>query len=173
MLRANGDDSWFADSAIPNGPKSWDAARSSAFTAAVEDLREKLGSDISQWQYGKIHKMTYNHVLGTIKPLDKIFNRGPFPLGGDVDTVNMGATLPHQPETVITVPSFRQIVNLADMEASLSGHSPGQSGHPASKHYADFIKAWRKVKHHPMLFERSAIEANAEGILKMAPESDT
>src|SRR3989440_6677932 len=165
------DDSWFADSAIPNGPRSWDAARSSAFTAAVEDLREKLGSDISQWQYGKIHKMTYNHVLGTIKPLDKIFNRGPFPLGGDVDTVNMGATLPHQPETVITIPSFRQIVNLADMKASSSGHSPGQSGHPASKHYADFIKPWREVKHHPMLFERSAIEANAEGILTMAPEA--
>ncbi len=165
------DDSWFADSAIPNGPRPWDAARSSAFTAAVEELREKLGNDISQWQYGKIHQMTYNHVLGMIKPLDKIFNRGPFPLGGDIDTVNMGASLPHQPETVITVPSFRQIVNLADMKASLSGHSPGQSGHPASKHYADFIKPWRKVKHHPMLFERSAIEANAEGILKMAPEA--
>jgi penicillin amidase len=164
------DDSWFADSAIPNGPRSWDAARSSAFTAAVEELREKLGNDISQWQYGKIHKMSYNHVLGTIKPLDKIFNRGPFPLGGDVDTVNMGATLPHQPETVITIPSFRQIVNLADMKASLSGHSPGQSGHPASKHYADFIKPWLRVKHHPMLFERGSIEANAEGILKMAPE---
>jgi penicillin amidase len=114
--------------------------------------------------------MTYNHVLGTIKPLDKIFNRGPFPLGGDVDTVNMGATLPHRPETVITIPSFRQIVNLADMKASLSGHSPGQSGHPASKHYADFIKPWLRVKHHPMLFERGSIEANAEGILKMAHE---
>jgi len=164
------DDSWFADSAIPNGPRSWDAARSSAFTGAVEELREKLGNDISQWQYGKIHKMTYNHVLGMIKPLDKIFNRGPFPLGGDVDTVNMGATLPHQPETVITIPSFRQIVNLADMKASLSGHSPGQSGHPASKHYADFIKPWLRVKHHPMLFERRSIEVNAEGILKMAPE---
>jgi penicillin G amidase len=163
-------DSWFADSAIPNGPRSWDAARSRAFTAAIEDLREKLGNDITQWQYGKIHQMTYYHVLGMIKPLNKIFNRGPFQLGGDIDTVNMGASLPHQPETVITVPSFRQIVNLADMKSSLSGHSPGQSGHIASKHYADFIKPWLEVKHHPMLFERGAIEANVEDVLELAPE---
>ena len=56
------------------------------------------------------------------------------------------------------------------MKSSLSGHSPGQSGHPASKHYADFIKSWLEVKHHPMLFERGAIEANVESILELAPE---
>src|SRR5439155_18212660 len=48
----------------------------------------KLGSNITGWQYGKIHTMTYNHPLGMIKPLEKIFNRGPYPSGGDIDTVN-------------------------------------------------------------------------------------
>ena len=166
------DDRWFANSVIPNGPRSWDDALSSAFKAAIEDLHEKFGSDISKWKYGKIHKMTYSHPLGTIKLLDKIFNRGPYPVGGDNDTVNMGASLPNQPEIVVTVPSYRQILNLADLKASLSGHSPGQSGHPASKHYADFIKPWLKVEHHPQLFERSAIEENAEGILHMIPVID-
>ncbi|HXZ04889.1 MAG TPA: penicillin acylase family protein, partial [Ktedonobacteraceae bacterium] len=162
-------DRWFADSAVPNGPSSWDEALSRAFTAAIEELREKLGSDISRWKYGKIHKMTYTHPLGAIKPLDKIFNRGPYPIGGDIDTVNMGASLPNQPETVVTVPSYRQIVNLADLKASLSGHAPGQSGQPGSKHYADFIKPWLHVEHHPQLFERGMIEENAEGIIQMIP----
>ena len=166
------DDSWFAESVVPNGPRSWDEAISSAFAAAIEDLQEKFGSNISHWKYGKIHKMTYSHPLGTIKPLDKIFNRGPYPVGGDIDTVNMGASLPNQPETVVTVPSYRQIVNLADLKASLSGHAPGQSGHPASKHYADFIKPWLNVEHHPQLFERGIIEENAEGILRMTPHID-
>src|SRR6266705_1590244 len=31
-----------------------------------------------------------------------------------------------------------------------------------SKHYVDFIKPWLHVQHHPMLFERTMIEANAE-----------
>src|SRR5215471_652704 len=43
------DDRWFAGSAIPNGPGTWDEALRSAFTAAVADLQEKLGSDISRW----------------------------------------------------------------------------------------------------------------------------
>ncbi len=160
-------DAWFASSAITNGPRTWNDAINSAFSAAVEELREKLGDDISRWQYGKIHKMTYNHALGSVKPLDKVFNRGPIPVGGDIDTVNMGAVQPNQPEAVITVPSFRQIVNLADPAASLSGHSPGQSGQPADKHYDDFIKPWLNVEHHPMLFDRHQIEANAEGKLQL------
>lgn len=164
-----GDDSWFADSAIPNGPKSWPIALSRAFNAAIEELRDKLGDDITRWHYGKIHKMTYNHPLGMLKPLTKIFNRGPFPVGGDIDTINMGASLPNQPEVVITVPSYRQIVNLADINSSVSGHAPGQSGHPASKHYADFIKPWLRVQHHPMLFDRPTIEENAAGTLYLTP----
>ncbi len=164
-------DGWFADSVVSNGPNSWDEALSRAFKAMVDELQEKLGSDASRWKYGAIHKMTYNHPLGMIKPLDRIFNRGPYAVGGDIDTVNMGATLPNQPDTVITVPSYRQILNLADLKASLSGHAPGQSGHPASKHYADFVKPWLNVEHHPQLFERSMIEEHAEGTLLMMPKT--
>ncbi len=169
-LLNQGDDNWFADTAVPNGPVTWQAACSSALSAAIGELQEKLGNNVAQWQYGRIHRMTYNHPLGTIKPLNKWFNRGPFPVGGDIDTVNMGATMPNDPHVVITVPSFRQIVNLADLKSSLSGHAPGQSGHPASKHYDDFIKPWLKVEHHPMLFERGMIEAQAEGVLSMMLE---
>jgi penicillin amidase len=70
---------------------------------------------------------------------------------------------------VITVPSFREIVNLADLSASLSIHAPGQSGQLGSKHYADFIKPWRRTEHHPMLFDAQSIEANAEGVLRLVP----
>lgn len=163
------DNSWFADSVVPNGPRSWEAALHYAFEAALEELREKLGDQPSAWQYGKVHKMTYAHVLGMVKPLNKIFNRGPYPIGGDIDTVNMGAVSPTQPETVITVPSFRQIANLADLAASLSIHAPGQSGQPASKHYDDFIKPWRNGEHHPMLFDHEMIEEHAIAELRMLP----
>lgn len=168
MMNAH-DDAWFANSAVPSGPKTWDAAMSSAFSAAVEELREKLGDDVARWQYGKIHHMTYNHPLGMVKPLDKIFNRGPYPAGGDIDTVCQMATLQHDPETVLVVPSYRQIVNLADLPHSLSMHSPGQSGHPASKHYDDFIKPWRHFEHHPMLFDRQEIVDSAEATLRLSP----
>ncbi len=169
MLNAH-DDTWFATSVIANGPTSWEEALSRAFAATLEELRETLGEDVTQWQYGAIHTMTYNHTLGSVKLLAPFFNRGPFPVGGDIDTVNMGASLPNDPKTVITVPSYRQIVTLANLDNSLSGHAPGQSGHPASKHYDDFIQMWREVAHHPMLVEHSRIEANAQGMLHMVPK---
>jgi len=169
LLNAH-DDAWFADSVIANGPRTWDAALDSAFHAAIEDLRARLGDDVKRWRYGAIHKMTYQHPLGMVKAFKKIFNRGPIPFGGDIDTVNMGSSLPSRPEVIITVPSYRQIVNLADPKASLSIHHPGQSGHPASKHYDDFIKPWLRVEHHPMLFEREMIEQNTEGTLRMKPK---
>ncbi len=163
------DDSWFADSALPNGPRTWTTTLLSAFEATLDELQEKLGADPTRWQYGQIHKMTYAHPLGRVKPLDKVFNRGPYPVGGDIDTVNMGAVSPADPETVITVPSFRQIANLADLSASLSLHAPGQSGHPASKHYDDFVKPWLNVEHHPMLFDHEMIDELADSKLKMIP----
>ncbi len=170
LLKAQ-DDSWFATSVIANGPTSWKEALSCTFTATVEELRETLGDDLTRWQYGTIHTMTYNHTLGSVKLFAPFFNRGPFPVGGDIDTVNMGASLPQDPKTVITVPSYRQIVTLDDMNNSLSAHAPGQSGHLASKHYDDFIQMWLHVDHHPMLVEHERIEANSQGILHMVPKA--
>lgn len=163
------DDQWFAESVVPTGPRTWENALRRAWEETIAELCAKLGSDPANWQYGKIHKMTYAHVLGMVKPLNKLFNRGPYPVGGDIDTVNMGAVSPTQPETVITVPSFRMIANLADLAGSLSIHAPGQSGHPASKHYDDFIKPWRNVEHHPMLFDHEVIDEQAVGKLRMMP----
>jgi penicillin amidase len=163
------DDRWFADTAVPNGPNSWKTALEAALTSAIEELQATLGTDISHWHYGKLHRMSYNHALGVIKVLSKFFNRGPFPVGGDADTVNVGVTLPTQPQEVITVPSYRQIINLADLTTSLSCHAPGQSGHPTSKHYDDFIPMALAGAHHPMLFAREMIEAHQEERLYLRP----
>lgn len=163
------DDSWFANSPILNGPRTWTVVLQSAFESTIDELSDKLGANPANWQYGKIHSLTYGHLLGLVKPLDKVFNRGPYPAGGDIDTVNMGAVTPGKPEAVLTTPSFRQVLSLADLAASLSMHAPGQSGQLTSKHYDDFIKPWRNTEHHPMLFERSMIQENAEGVLRMVP----
>ncbi|MBA2679320.1 MAG: penicillin acylase family protein [Ktedonobacteraceae bacterium] len=163
------DDRWFADSVIANGPRSWSVALARAFDATIDELSVKLGNNVLHWQYSAIHKLTYNHPLGMIKPLDAIFNRGPFPFGGDSDTVSMGNTSPQNPTKVIVVPSYRQIVDLGELANSRSIHAPGQSGHPADKHYDDFIKLWQENKHHTMLFTREAIESEAEATLFMHP----
>jgi penicillin amidase len=49
-------------------------------------------------------------------------------------------------------PSYRQIVDLADMEASLFVHPMGQAGHLLSPHYADLLPLWARGDYLPMGF---------------------
>ncbi|GLV59450.1 peptidase S45 [Dictyobacter sp. S3.2.2.5] len=160
---------WFSDSVIPNGPKTWSVALERAFEATLEELRDRLGSNILRWQYGAIHKMKYTHPLGAVKAVESFFNRGPFSVGGDSDTVNVGSSIITDPENVMVVPSYRQIVDLDQFSRSSSIHAPGQSGQPGSKHYDDFIALWRSGQTHPMLYRREEIEAQAEGTLHLNP----
>jgi penicillin amidase len=137
---------------------------------AVEELTKRFGSDMAKWQWGKLHTATFKHELGVEKPLPLylIFNKGPFATAGDDNSVANGGYNEQYAQT--TVPSYRQIVDLSDFGKSLSQHTTGESGNPFSKHYADFIKPWIQVQHHPMLFDRAAIEQNKEGILTLSAQ---
>jgi penicillin amidase len=164
------DDNWFADSLFVNGPKTWEAALERTFEATLDELREQLGNNILRWQYGTIHKMKCVHPLGAIKPLEKFFNRGPYPIGGDNDTVNVAASAYNAPAEVLSVASYRQIIDLGNLANSRAIHIPGQSGHPASKHYDDLIPLWRENKSHPLYFDIDTIETEAEEILHLLPK---
>jgi penicillin amidase len=164
------DDNWFADSLFANGPKTWAMALERTFEATLDELREQLGRNILRWQYGAMHKMRCVHPLGAIKPLEKFFNRGPYPIGGDNDTVNVAASAYNAPEEVLSVAAYRQIVDLGNLANSRAVHIPGQSGHPASKHYDDLIPLWRENNSHPMYFDADTIETEAEGVLILLPK---
>ncbi|GCE27817.1 peptidase S45 [Dictyobacter alpinus] len=164
-------DSWFANSILPNGPTSWQIALERAFEGTLEELKVQLGGNILRWRYGAIHSMKYAHPLGTVKALESFFNRGPFPVGGDGDTINVGSANSATPENVLVVPSYRQIIDLHDFSASRSIHAPGQSGHPASKHYDDFIELWRNGETHPMLYKQEEIEKHREEKMRLEPKN--
>jgi hypothetical protein len=51
--------------------------------ASQEGLRSANG----RLDLGKFHSLTFGHTLGSIKPLERIFNRGPYPIGGDGNTI--------------------------------------------------------------------------------------
>ena len=106
------------------------------------------------------------------KPFDQVFDRGPFPLGGDTDTPLQTAMRPDTPyETKVWAPSFRQIIDMGNLANSKVIHPPGQSGHLASPHYDDLAHLWLEGEYHPMLWTREQVEAEAEGKLIIASKS--
>jgi penicillin amidase len=155
-------------------PQSWwmrqaggrDAVLTRSLKQAIGWLRSTLGPDQSQWQWGKIHRATFPHAMALQKPLDRVFNRGPYPIGGDTDTVCQVAMLPDDPyDNKAWAPTYRQIIDLGDLSRSQWIYAPGQSGQVGHRHYDDLIDPWRKGETIPMLWTREQVDDAAEGRL--------
>ena len=140
-----------------------------AFADALKYLGRHYGDLHTLWRWDKMHTAHFDHPLGAVKPLDRIFNISGVPVGGDNFTVNPGSFKYKDLFSVNKGPSYRQIVDLSDWNNSRSMHTTGQSGQPFHKHFSDMIEPWRKVEHHPMLFDRAQIEQNREGLLVLVP----
>jgi penicillin amidase len=141
-----------------------------ALGESIAFLKTTCGSRTADWSWDKLHQITFGHSLGSVKPLDRFFNRGPFPLGGDYDTIwASGATRHDLSHDLIVGPPFRYVADLRDWNKSLSMLAPGQSGHPMSPHYADNIQRWLRGEYHPMLFDREAVLAEADATLIIDP----
>jgi penicillin amidase len=135
---------------------------------ALRYLRENHAAD---WSWGAVHVAGFHHPLGSKKPLDKIFNRGPFPYGGDTNTVWQASFVPNLPISPAGgfTASWRMIYDLADWDASRAVNTTGQSGHPASTHYDDMIWMWLRGQYHPMLWSRARVDAHSAHRLTLQP----
>ncbi len=54
---------------------------------AVGILEKRTWPGYGAVELGPSAPMTFNHILGQQKPLDKVFSVGPFPVGGDGNTI--------------------------------------------------------------------------------------
>jgi len=162
---------WFDDRRTPE-VEDRDAILLLALADAVEELSELQGEDPTAWRWGDLHRATFeNQSLGQsgIGPIERIFNRGPAEVDGTVATLNNTGYDLADPFDVETVPSYRQIIDLADLSRSVSVHTTGQSGHPFHPHYDDMIDLWRNIQLHPMLWAREDVEASAADHLTLTP----
>jgi penicillin amidase len=91
------------------------------------------------------------------------------PSAGDWSTVNVGSVATDHPYDQISIASYRQIIDLSPANDSRFIDAVGQSGHPQSPHYDDFLSDWHDVKHRAMRIERTDVERSAAGFLRLVP----
>ncbi len=153
------------------GGRSWAAILYEALERSVEELRERLGSDPERWSYGRLHSLMLRHPLGNVPALAPLFNRGPWPTGGDLDTVNQHF-LPRNPVAGprYNAASYRQILDPGDWNSARIILPAGQSGHPASSHYADMAAPWRAGAYLPLLWTPAAVARYTVATLSLEPE---
>ena len=137
-----------------------------ALDRALDDLAGRMGQNMANWQWEKIHHTQYPHrPFSEVDMLRRFFHRS-IPNGGDRYTVNVAPADTGDLYNQTHVPSYRQIVDLADFNRSLFMTTTGQSGNVLSPHYADFIERHRDVEYLPMRFGRDHVEGD---VLRLSP----
>jgi penicillin amidase len=119
------------------------AFRSETLQRAAALLRDRIGRDPEDWQWRRLHTARFPHgVFGGVPVLRRLFS-AQTGQGGDASTVNVGAYRRDGTFTMGEGPSYRQIVDLSDLEKGLWVHAPGQSGNVFRSGYRALIPAWR------------------------------
>jgi len=138
---------------------------------AVEELKHKLGDNMSEWQYASnnYHHAWMKHPLSdaadeaTRKKLDV----GPTPRKGSGSTP--GATGNGDLQTHGA--SFRVIIDTKDFDHALFNNAPGQSGNPESKFYHNLFESWAADKLLPVHFSKAKVEAHAQEKILLQPSN--
>jgi penicillin amidase len=168
-LAANPDSPWW-DNRNTLGKESRADTVKVAWQAAIAHLKTTLGADFAQWQWGKAHTLTHGHPLGQQKPLDRLFNVGPFDAPGSHEVPNnLSAKIGPAPWPVTYGPSTRRLIDFADPTHSLTVNPVGQSGVLFDRHYDDQAEAYIEGVYYQAHLNDEEVTANTRSTLKLLP----
>lgn len=168
-LAASADSPWWDNRNTPGKETRADTVKV-AWQASMAHLKTTLGADSTQWQWGKAHTLTHGHPLGMQKPLERIFNVGPFAAPGTHEVPNnLSAKIGPAPWPVTYGPSTRRLIDFADPAHSLTINPVGQSGVPFDSHYADQAEAYIEGVYYQAHLNDEEVMANTRSTLKLLP----
>lgn len=125
--------------------------------ATIDTLSQGWGSNLSDWRWGRVHRLEFRHPLAVRRPLEMLLNVGPFEVGGSATTIAKAEYFFTRPFVPIAGPVTRQVVDLAEIDRSMAVLAPGQSGQRFSRHYADQTALWLEGRLHPMPMDSTLI----------------
>ena len=142
-----------------------------AWRNSLVQLKATLGDDPAQWQWGRAHTLTHEHPLGKQKPLDWLFNVGPFAAPGSHEVPNnLSAKLGPAPWAVGYGPSTRRLIDFAEPTHTLSINPVGQSGVPFDKHYKDQAQSYIEGRYDKPYMEDADVQLNTRSTLRLMPK---
>jgi len=162
---------WWDDLGTPQRETRDDILRE-AMVKARDDITKSMARDPENWEWGRLHKLTLtNQTLGKsgIGVVERLFNRGPYELGGGSAIVNATAWDASKGYQVTAVPSMRMVVDLDNLDNSRWINLTGASGHAFHGNYTDQTDLWAKGETLPWPHSRGAVEARREHTFTLAP----
>jgi penicillin amidase len=166
-LLANPDKSLFGEDPVV----ARDTLLVDAMRAARKELEQRQGPDPSQWSWGNLHSIEFRHPLDQQPGVGELFDLGPLSRPGDGYTVNAaGFDESWASWEQVEGASYREILDTSDWDHSVAINTPGQSGQPGSRHYADLMPLWDAGRYFPLIYSRRAVEENTIDRLLLQPQ---
>jgi penicillin amidase len=137
----NKDSAWFDDVNTSEQETRNDIVIAS-FQNAIDFLRSKYQNKMEDWEWGMVHTLELEHVLGKTALTRRLFNRGPYRVPGDGATIDVGTYPFSKPFYMSVGPSLRFVIDWAFPESYYSIMPGGTSGNFLSKYYDNQIHFW-------------------------------
>jgi penicillin amidase len=163
---------WWDDVRTPDKIETRDDILLAAMTNARKEITSLMARDTDQWEWGKVHTVRLqNPTLGRsgIKPVENLFNRGRYQVGGGPAVVNAMAYDDRKGYAVTAGPAMRMLIDLGDLDASRWVSQSGVSGHAFHRHYADQTELWANQRLWPFVSSRGAVEASTTTRQELLP----
>ena len=143
--------------------------RDSAALAALEDAL-KAGA----WPLGAVQDLTIQHPMAQNGLLDRWLNltRGPIPMGGDAASLNVTYASFNPDSARLQAragASMRYVMDWSDPDQFTLNLTLGQSGHPKSPHFDDFLPDFMGGNPWTVPWSREAVEAATVNRLLLHP----
>lgn len=168
----NPEASWWTNDGV--GVSSQEALLQVAAEQAYDELVALQGTEQTKWNWGNLHALTLTHgTFGSsgIAPIEWLFNRGPFEVGGGSGVVNATGWGLGEGYATTNVPSMRMVIDPGDWDASTWIHLTGASGHAFHPHYTDQTKDWAIGVQRPWAYSPDAVKASTYDTLTLVPKN--
>ena len=143
LVNALKEDSAWCDDLRTSHKEDCAAFKSQTLSRAIATLRQRLGEDPSGWTWERLHHARFPHGVFDGVPVLRGFFSLETGAGGDASTVNVGAYRRDGTFAMTDGPSYRQILDLADLSRSVYVHTTGQSGNVFDRRYRNLLPLWR------------------------------
>ncbi len=127
------------------------SALEQALARGVAALENAQGANPQNWRWGRINRSEFPHALVNAYDIPAVERSG-----GAGTVAAVGAT-------------YRQIIDLGNLDNSRATNTPGQSGQPGSPYYANLARSFAEQQYFPLHYTRAKVEAATQHRLTLLP----